>query len=70
MAPPATGLKNVVSGLLRAQMGSAISNEVGDDELDKAIMDALVREARSKDDKYNSKAGIRAFLESYVFSPN
>ncbi|KAH7105246.1 hypothetical protein BKA62DRAFT_767492 [Auriculariales sp. MPI-PUGE-AT-0066] len=45
-------------------MGASISAGVVDEELDKAIMDALVKEAKFKDD--NSKAGIRAFLESYA----
>jgi hypothetical protein len=47
-----SSLSNVVSGLVRAQMGSSIPRSTLDEELDKRVAELILKEARQKEAKY------------------
>lgn len=67
--PPATrtsmsgssSLSSVVSGLVRAQMGSSVPNNVQEDEVDHYVQELILREAKQKAERYGS-LGIQAYL--------
>jgi hypothetical protein len=64
--PMATrSLSNVVSNLVRAQMGSSVPAAVPDDDLDHHVAQLILKEARQKEARYKGRDGIRAYL-SYV----
>jgi hypothetical protein len=52
-----------VSDLVRAQMGTAVSGSVTDDDLDLHVKELLVKEAKKRAEKYG-QTGIRAYLAS------
>ena len=54
-------LSSVVSNLVRAQMGSAVSSTVQDDDLDRHVAELILKEAKQKAERYG-KDGIRAYL--------
>ncbi|KAH9923686.1 uncharacterized protein B0H18DRAFT_878426 [Fomitopsis serialis] len=56
-------LSSVVSNLVRAQMGSAMSPTVTDEDLDRHVAELILKEAKQKAEKYG-KDGIRAYLQS------
>ncbi|KAI0319472.1 hypothetical protein OF83DRAFT_1162924 [Amylostereum chailletii] len=56
-----TSLSSVVSNLMRAQMGSAVSSTVTDDDLDRHVAELILKEAKQKAERYG-KEGYRAFL--------
>jgi len=56
-----SSLSNVVSDLVRAQMGSGVSSTVTDEDLDRHIGEIILREAKAKAERYK-KEGIRAYL--------
>lgn len=56
-----SSLSSVVSSLVRASMGSAVSNDVADDDLDRHVAELILKEAKQKGDRYNTE-GIRAYL--------
>ena len=61
-------LSSVVSNLVRAQMGSAVSSTVQDDDLDRHVAELILKEAKQKAERY-LQDGVRAYLpqpDSYV----
>ncbi|KAL4250314.1 hypothetical protein ABKN59_003171 [Abortiporus biennis] len=56
-----SSLSSVVSNLVRAQMGSAVSNTVTDEDLDKHIAELILKEAKQKAEQYG-KEGFKAYL--------
>lgn len=44
-------------------MGSAVSSEVQDEDLDRHVAELILKEAKQKGDKYSTH-GIRAYLNS------
>ena len=59
-------LSSVVSNLVRAQMGSSVTPNVQDDDLDRHVADLILKEAKQKAERYRQD-GIRAYLaRSYV----
>lgn len=56
-----SSLSSVVSNLVRAQLGTSLSSEVPDDDLDKHVADLILREAKQKEEKYLGKEGVRAY---------
>jgi hypothetical protein len=63
--PPAGSLSSVVSGLVRAQLGTSASAGVTDADLDRHVADLILKEAKAKAERAASM-GIRAYLPSYV----
>lgn len=63
-----TSLSSVVSNLMRAQMGSAVSSTVTDDDLDRHVAELILKEAKQKAERYG-KEGYRAFLPQCVLFP-
>lgn len=61
-----SSLSSMVSTLVRASMGSAVSEHVADEDLDRHIAGLLLQEAKQKGDRYN-KDGIRAYLNSGAY---
>jgi hypothetical protein len=59
----ASSLSSVVNNLVRASMGTSIPETVGDDELDKAVKELLVKEAKKRAEKFGEQ-GMRAYLAS------
>ena len=64
-----SSLSSVVSNLVRASMGTSISNMVTDDDLDRHVAELIVKEAKRKAERYGQQ-GIRAYISSdlYVLS--
>jgi hypothetical protein len=58
-----SSLSSVVSNLVRAQMGTAVSPQVTDDDLDKAVAELILKEAKKKAERFGQD-GIRAYLRS------
>ena len=56
-----SSLSNVVSNLVRAQMGSSVSDTVTDEELDRHVADLIIKEAKQKAELY-LKTGVRAYF--------
>ncbi|CAL1694905.1 unnamed protein product [Somion occarium] len=56
-----TSLSSVVSNLVRASMGSSVSNNVTDDDLDRHIAELILKEAKQNAERYGTD-GIRAYL--------
>ena len=56
-----SSLSSVVSNLVRASMGSAVSNTVTDEDLDRHVADLILKEAKKKAERYGQD-GIRAYL--------
>lgn len=61
----ASSLSSVVSGLVRAQMGSSVPNNVQEDEVDRYVQELILKEAKQKAERYGS-LGIQAYLPPYV----
>jgi len=47
-----SSLSNVVSSLVRAQMGSSLPRSTLDEELDKRVAELILKEARQKEARY------------------
>lgn len=65
-----SSLSTVVSNLVRAQMGSAVSSTVTDEDLDRHIAELILKEAKQKAEKYG-REGVKAYLPHsgwYVYS--
>ena len=62
-----TSLSSVVSDLVRAQMGTAVSSSVTDEDLDRHVAELILKEAKKKADQY-SQQGVRAYLPQFVYS--
>lgn len=58
-----SSLSSVVSNLVRASMGTAVSSTVTDDDLDRHVAELILKEAKKKAETY-SQQGIRAYLRS------
>ena len=58
-----SSLSSVVSNLVRASMGTSISNMVTDDDLDRHVAELIVKEAKRKAERYGQQ-GIRAYISS------
>lgn len=58
-----SSLSSVVSNLVRASMGSSISDNVADEDLDRHVAELILKEAKQKGDRYNTD-GIRAYLNN------
>ncbi|CAE6414387.1 unnamed protein product [Rhizoctonia solani] len=56
-----SSLNNVVNSLVRASMGATVSPTVTDEDLDRHVAELILKEAKSKAEKY-AKEGIRAYL--------
>lgn len=54
-------LSNVVSNLVRAQMGQSLPDTITDEELDRHVADLIVKEAKQKAEQY-LKTGVQAYL--------
>ncbi|KAI0299887.1 hypothetical protein BC826DRAFT_993935 [Russula brevipes] len=54
-------LSSVVSGLVRAQMGTSVSSTVTDEDLDRHVAELILKEAKKKAEQYG-KQGISAYL--------
>ncbi len=63
-----TSLSSVVSGLVRAQMGTSVSNTVTDEDLDRHVAELILKEAKKKAELYG-KQGISAYLPQSVHLP-
>lgn len=63
--PGASSLSSVVSGLVRAQMGSSVPNSMQEDEVDRYVQELILKEAKQKDERYGN-LGIQAYLPQYV----
>ncbi|KAF8215834.1 hypothetical protein K438DRAFT_1901641 [Mycena galopus ATCC 62051] len=64
-----SSLSSVVSNLVRAQMGSAVSPQVTDEDLDKAVAELILKEAKKKAERFGQD-GIRAYLRSGISDSN
>jgi hypothetical protein len=60
-----TSLSSVVSGLVRAQMGTSVSSTVTNEDLDRHVAELILKEAKKKAELY-SKQGISAYLPQFV----
>jgi hypothetical protein len=60
-----TSLSSVVSGLVRAQMGTSVSSSITNEDLDRHVAELILKEAKKKADQY-SQQGIRAYLPQFV----
>ncbi|KAG2070882.1 hypothetical protein BDR04DRAFT_1231377 [Suillus decipiens] len=58
---PKSSLSSVVSNLVRASMGTAVSPSITDDDLDRHVAELILREAKQKAESYG-EVGIRAYL--------
>lgn len=58
-----SSLSSVVSNLVRASMGTSVSSQVTDDELDKHVAELILKEAKKKAERFGQD-GIRAYLRS------
>ncbi len=58
-------LSSVVSGLVRAQMGTSLSSSVTDEDLDRHVAELILKEAKKKAEQYGQQ-GIRAYLTQSV----
>ncbi|KAH7915757.1 hypothetical protein BJ138DRAFT_1076870 [Hygrophoropsis aurantiaca] len=56
-----SSLSSVVSNLVRASMGSAVSSTVTDEDLDRHVAELILKEAKQKAESY-SKLGFKAYL--------
>ncbi|KAF8899298.1 hypothetical protein BD779DRAFT_1795755 [Infundibulicybe gibba] len=56
-----SSLSSVVSNLVRASMGSSVSNTVTDSDLDRHVAELILKEAKKKAERYGEH-GIRAYL--------
>ncbi|KAG1889680.1 uncharacterized protein F5891DRAFT_1186164 [Suillus fuscotomentosus] len=56
-----SSLSSVVSNLVRASMGTAVSPSITDDDLDRHVAELILREAKQKAESYGT-VGIRAYL--------
>ena len=54
-------LSSVVSNLVRASMGSSVSDTVPDDDLDRHVAELILKEAKQKAERYGSE-GYKAYL--------
>ncbi|KAH9973320.1 hypothetical protein BGW80DRAFT_1309899 [Lactifluus volemus] len=54
-------LSSVVSGLVRAQMGTSLSSTVTDDDLDRHVAELILKEAKKKAEQYGHQ-GVSAYL--------
>jgi hypothetical protein len=59
----ASSLSSVVSNLVRASMGSSVSNMVTDEDLDRHVAELILKDAKKKAERYGEH-GIRAYLPS------
>ncbi|KAF9787315.1 hypothetical protein BJ322DRAFT_716365 [Thelephora terrestris] len=59
--PGASSLSSVVSGLVRAQVGSSVPSSVQEDEVDRYVQELILKEAKQKAERY-SNLGIQAYL--------
>ncbi|KAF8807883.1 hypothetical protein BYT27DRAFT_7338509 [Phlegmacium glaucopus] len=64
-----SSLSSVVSNLVRASMGTSISNMVTDDDLDRHVAELIVKEAKKKAERYGQQ-GIRAYISSNLAESN
>lgn len=55
----------MVSNLVRASMGSLVSNDVADTDLDRHVAELILKEAKQKGERYNTD-GIQAYLKNGV----
>lgn len=60
-----TSLSSVVSGLVRAQMGTSVSSTVTDEDLDRHVAELILKEAKKKAEQYG-KQGVSAYLPQSV----
>ncbi|KAI0964514.1 hypothetical protein AcW1_001318 [Taiwanofungus camphoratus] len=58
-----SSLSSVVSDLVRAQMGTSVSNTVTDEDLDRHVAELILKEAKQKAERYGQD-GIRAYLRN------
>lgn len=56
-----SSLSTVVSTLVRASMGSSVSDTITDEELDRHVADLILKEAKQKAELY-LRDGVRAYL--------
>ena len=54
-------LSSVVSNLVRASMGSSVSDSVPDEDLDRHVAELILKEAKQKGERYGSE-GYKAYL--------
>ena len=57
-----SSLSSVVSKLVRASMGTAVSSTVTDEDLDRHVAELILKEAKQKAERYGQH-GIRAYLK-------
>ncbi|KAJ7103200.1 hypothetical protein B0H15DRAFT_811392 [Mycena belliarum] len=62
-------LSSVVSNLVRASMGSSVSPQVADDDLDRHVAELILKEAKKKAERFGQD-GIRAYLRSGLADSN
>jgi hypothetical protein len=58
-----SSLSSVVSNLVRASMGTSVTSQVTDEELDKHVAELILKEAKKKAERFGQD-GIRAYLRS------
>ncbi|KAJ7170223.1 hypothetical protein C8R46DRAFT_896615 [Mycena filopes] len=64
-----SSLSSVVSNLVRASMGTSVSSQVTNEELDKHVAELILKEAKKKAERFGQD-GIRAYLRSGVSDSN
>ena len=63
--PGTSSLSSVVSGLVRAQVGSSVPSSLQEDEVDRYVQELILKEAKQKAERYGN-LGIQAYLPPYA----
>ncbi|PPQ99537.1 hypothetical protein CVT24_005327 [Panaeolus cyanescens] len=64
-----SSFSSVVSNLVRASMGAAVSPTVPDDDLDRHVAELILREAKKKAERYGEQ-GVRAYVSNNLSDSN
>ncbi len=65
-----SSLSTVVSGLVRASVGASVPSSVTDDELDKAVAELILKEAKQKRNDILRTVSRLTFPNPSIFSQN
>ena len=57
-----SSLSDVVSNLVRASMGASVPDTITDEDLDRHVAQLILQEAKQREERYQGKEGIRAYL--------
>jgi hypothetical protein len=59
--PGGSTLNDAVSQLVRASMGTVISDSLSNEELDRHVAELILQEAKQKEERYE-ELGLRAYI--------